>query len=52
MDELAERDATGAIATIYAEIRRVCAMPHVSLMIIFSRMIRDALPTRDSTEGD
>lgn len=32
MNELAERDATGAIATIYAEIRRFCAVPYVSSM--------------------
>jgi hypothetical protein len=32
VDELAERDATGAIATIYDEIRRFCAVPYVSSM--------------------
>ena len=32
MDELAERDATGEIATIYDEIRRFCAVPYVSSM--------------------
>jgi hypothetical protein len=32
MDELAERDARGEIATIYAEIRRFCAVPYVSSM--------------------
>jgi hypothetical protein len=32
VDELAERDATGAIAVIYAEIRRLCAVPYVSSM--------------------
>jgi hypothetical protein len=30
--ELAERDATGAIAVIYNEIRRFCAIPYVSSM--------------------
>ena len=32
MKELAERDATGAIATIYDEIRRLCGVPYVSSM--------------------
>ena len=32
MQELAERDATGAIATIYDEIRRFWALPYVSSM--------------------
>ena len=32
MRELAERDATGALATIYDEIRRLCAVPYVSSM--------------------
>lgn len=32
MNELAERDATGEIATIYEEIRRFCAVPYVSSM--------------------
>jgi hypothetical protein len=32
MNELAERDATGDIATIYAEIRRFWAVPYVSSM--------------------
>ena len=32
MKELAERDATGAIAVIYDEIRRFCAVPYVSSM--------------------
>jgi hypothetical protein len=32
VDELAERDATGEIATIYDEIRRFCAVPYVSSM--------------------
>jgi hypothetical protein len=32
MDELAERDARGEIAAIYAEIRRFCAVPYVSSM--------------------
>jgi len=32
MNELAERDATGEIATIYDEIRRFCAVPYVSSM--------------------
>jgi hypothetical protein len=32
MKELAERDATGAIAGIYDEIRRLCAVPYVSSM--------------------
>lgn len=32
MKELAERDATGDIATIYDEIRRFCAVPYVSSM--------------------
>jgi hypothetical protein len=30
--ELAERDATGTLATIYDEIRRLCAVPYVSSM--------------------
>jgi hypothetical protein len=30
--ELAERDATGAIAAIYGEIKRFCAVPYVSSM--------------------
>jgi hypothetical protein len=32
MDELAERDATGDVAVIYAEIRRFWAVPYVSSM--------------------
>lgn len=32
MKELAERDASGAIAVIYDEIRRFCAVPYVSSM--------------------
>jgi hypothetical protein len=32
MKELMERDATGATATIYDEIRRFCAVPYVSSM--------------------
>ena len=32
MNELAERDATGEIAGIYDEIRRLCAVPYVSSM--------------------
>ena len=32
MKELAERDATGPIATIYDEIRRFCGVPYVSSM--------------------
>lgn len=32
MKELAERDASGAIAVIYDEIRRFCAIPYVSSM--------------------
>jgi len=30
LSELSERDATGAIAAIYAEIRRLWAVPYVS----------------------
>ena len=32
MKELAERDATGAVAVIYDEIRRFCGVPYVSSM--------------------
>lgn len=32
LSELAERDATGDLARIYAEIRAVCAVPYVSSM--------------------
>ena len=32
LEELAERDARGEIATIYAEIKRFCAVPYVSSM--------------------
>lgn len=32
MKELAERDATGELATIYAEIRHLCGVPYVSSM--------------------
>ena len=32
MQELAERDATGQIAIVYDEIRRLCAIPYVSSM--------------------
>jgi len=30
--ELAERDTSGAIAVVYDEIKRVCAVPYVSSM--------------------
>ena len=32
LSELAERDATGDLARIYAEIRALCAVPYVSSM--------------------
>jgi hypothetical protein len=32
LPELAERDATGDVARVYAEIRRLCAVPYVSSM--------------------
>lgn len=35
MKELAERDTSGAIAVVYDEIKRVCAVPYVSSMQLY-----------------
>jgi len=41
--ELAERDTSGAIAVVYDEIKRVCAVPYVSSMQLYVLLLRELL---------